>query len=109
VSNWFKSRLDCKYEVIRMYKKIGSLPPSLQGIALELKINERVGVITGEHPSEKYGEHEDVYTILRTDKDTVFIAKFHTCPVARNVVLDKPMTQGEIDENFGTYTYSGKC
>jgi hypothetical protein len=60
-----------------MDKKIGSLPPSLQGIALELKIGERVAVITGEHSSEKHGEHEDVYVLARIDKDNVYIAKQH--------------------------------
>lgn len=59
-------------------KAIGALPPSLQGIALDLSVGEKVAITTEEHYSEHHGEHFDVYFMERVSESEVDLWKHHS-------------------------------
>lgn len=71
---------------------IGQLPPSLQGIALDLEIDEEVAIITDEHHSVRHGDHFDVYFMRRWSESQVILSKSHS-----DDLIDAPWVNKAVD------------
>lgn len=95
-------------------QNIGSLPPTLQGIALDLKVGEKVAITTDEHHSASHGDHFDVYIMTRLSEAEVMLFKSHSDKLlaANNAwsdILDKAATQPLTESEKENFPPVGGC
>lgn len=88
------------------YKRtIGALPPTLQGIALDLSVGEKVAITTEEHHSVHHGKHFDVYFMERISESEVNLWKHHSDILLRagledqiNNAINRPLTEEDTKD-----------
>lgn len=81
-------------------QKIGSLPPTLQGIALDLNVDEAIAITTEEHSSEAHGEHFDIYLMRRLSESEVIMWKWHSTDIDRMSDSQKRLVDNLVNRSL---------